>query len=281
MKIARTAAEIRALVAEARRRDHSVGLVPTMGALHEGHLSHVRRARAESNLVVVSIFVNPLQFGPGEDLDAYPRDEEGDARLLAVEGADVVFAPGVEEIHPHDRATTVTIRGLSEVLEGAHRPGHFDGVCTVVAKLLNLVTPDRAYFGQKDAQQVAVLKRMVTDLGFPVEIIVGPIVREPSGLALSSRNAYLSEAERGRATALSRALEAGSAPAAAGDFDAASEAMLAVLRSEVGVEPDYATAVDADSFGPPEKGGRVLLVVAARVGPARLIDNLLVEVENT
>lgn len=280
MKIVRTAADIRALVADARRQPQSVGLVPTMGALHEGHLSHVRRAREENDLVIVSIFVNPLQFGPSEDLDAYPRDEAGDARLLSDAGADVVFAPPVEEVYPHDRATTVTVGGLSEVLEGAHRPGHFDGVCTVVAKLFNIVTPDRAYFGQKDAQQVAVLKRMVLDLGFPLEMVVGPIVRESSGLAMSSRNAYLSPDERERATALFRALQAGSPLAAAGDHAGASNEMLKVLRLVPGVEPDYATAVDADSFGPPVPGGRILLVVAARVGPARLIDNLLVEVEN-
>ena len=280
MRIVRTSAEIRALVADARRKNLTVGLVPTMGALHEGHLSHVRRARDENDLVVVSIFVNPLQFGPSEDLDAYPRDEAGDARLLAAEGADLVFAPPVEEIHPHDRATTVTVGGLGEALEGAHRPGHFDGVSTVVAKLFNIVTPDRAYFGQKDAQQVAVLKRMVTDLGFPLEMVVGPIVRERGGLAMSSRNAYLSTDERERATALFKALQAGSALAAAGDFTGASNEMLRVLRSVSGVEPDYAVAVDADSFGPPEPGSRILLVIAARVGPARLIDNLLVEVEN-
>ncbi|MPZ69667.1 MAG: pantoate--beta-alanine ligase [Actinobacteria bacterium] len=281
MKIVRTTAEIRVLVADARRKNLSVGLVPTMGALHDGHLSHVRRAREENGLVVVSIFVNPLQFGPSEDLDAYPRDEAGDTRLLAGEGADLVFAPATEEVHPHDRATTVTVGGLSEVLEGARRPGHFDGVCTVVAKLLNIVAPDRVYFGQKDAQQVAVLGRMVQDLGFPVEMVVGPIVRESNGLAMSSRNAYLSSEERKRATALFKALQAGSPFAAAGDFAGASNEMLRVLRSATGVEPDYATAVDADSFGPPEPGGRILLVVAARVGPARLIDNLLVEVENT
>lgn len=277
MRIVRTASAIREEVRAARARGSSVGLVPTMGGLHEGHLSLVRRARAENDIVVVSIFVNPLQFGPGEDLDAYPLDEERDANLLDGEGVDIVFVPPVEEVHPEDRATTVTVGGLGEVLEGAHRPGHFDGVCTVVAKLFNLVGPERAYFGQKDAQQVAVLRRMVEDLGFPLDLVVCPIVREPDGLALSSRNAYLSASERGRATVLFRALQAGRPLAAAGDYVAAEKEMLRVLRTEEDVEPDYAAAVDADTFGPPRPGGRVLLAVAARVGPARLIDNLEVQ----
>lgn len=274
MRIVRTAGKLRGEVRAERARGSSVGLVPTMGALHEGHLSLVRRAREENDVVVVSIFVNPLQFGPDEDLDAYPRDEERDARLLDGAGADVVFVPPVEEVHPEDRATTVTVAGLSEVFEGAHRPGHFDGVCTVVAKLFNLVGPERAYFGQKDAQQVAVLKRMIEDLGFPLDLVVCPIVREPDGLALSSRNAYLSASERGRATVLFRALRAGRPLAEAGDYATAEKEMSRVLRTEEDVEPDYAAAVDADTFGPPRPGGRVLLAVAARVGPARLIDNI-------
>lgn len=274
MRIVRTAGEIREEVRAERARGSSVGLVPTMGGLHEGHLSLVRRAREENDVVVVSIFVNPLQFGPGEDLDAYPRDEERDVLLLDGAGADIVFVPPVEEVHPEDRATTVTVGGLSEVLEGAHRPGHFDGVCTVVAKLFNLVGPERAYFGQKDAQQVAVLKRMIEDLGFPLDLVVCPIVREPDGLALSSRNAYLSASERGRATVLFRALQAGRPLAKAGGYVTAEKEMLRVLRTEEDVEPDYAAAVDADTFGPPRPGGRVLLAVAARVGPARLIDNI-------
>ncbi len=277
MRIVKTGAEIREDVRAERARGNSAGLVPTMGALHEGHLSLVRRAREENDVVVVSIFVNPLQFGPGEDLDAYPLDEERDANLLDGEGVDIVFVPPLEEVHPEDRATTVSVGGLGEVLEGAYRPGHFDGVCTVVAKLFNLVGPERAYFGQKDAQQVAVLRRMVEDLGFPLDLVVCPIVREPDGLALSSRNAYLSASERGRATVLFRALQAGRPLAAAGDYVAAEKEMLRVLRTEEDVEPDYAAAVDADTFGPPRPGGRVLLAVAARVGPARLIDNLQLE----
>lgn len=281
MRIVRTASAIREEVRAARARGSSVGLVPTMGGLHEGHLSLVRRAREENDVVVVSIFVNPLQFGPGEDLDAYPRDEERDVLLLDGAGAGIVFVPPVEEVHPEDRATTVTVGGLSEVLEGAHRPGHFDGVCTVVAKLFNLVGPERAYFGQKDAQQAAVLKRMIEDLGFPLDLVVCPIVREPDGLALSSRNAYLSASERGQAKVLFRALRAGRPLAEAGDYVAAEKEMLRVLRTEEGVEPDYAAAVDADTFGPPRPGGRVLLAVAARVGPARLIDNIDIDKETT
>ena len=281
MRFVRTAGAIREEVRAERARGNSVGLVPTMGALHEGHLSLVRRAREENDVVVVSIFVNPLQFGPGEDLEAYPRDEERDANLLDGAGADIVFLPPVEEVHPEDRATTVTVGGLGEVLEGAHRPGHFDGVCTVVAKLFNLVGPERAYFGQKDAQQVAVLRRMVEDLGFPLDLVVCPIVREPDGLALSSRNAYLSASERGRATVLYRALQAGRPLAEVGDYVAAEKKMLRVFRTEEDVEPDYAAAVDADTFGPPRLGGRVLLAVAARVGPARLIDNIVIDEETT
>ena len=280
MRIVRTAGAIREDVRVERARGNSVGLVPTMGALHEGHLSLVRRAREENDVVIVSIFVNSLQFGPGEDLDAYPRDEEKDANLLDGAGADIVFVPPVDEVHPEDRATAVTVGRLSQVLEGAHRPGHFDGVCTVVAKLFNLVGPERAYFGQKDAQQVAVLRRMVGDLGFPLDLVVCPIVREPDGLALSSRNAYLSASERGRATVLFRALQAGRPLAEAGDYVAAEKEMLRVLRTEEDVEPDYAAAVDADTFGPPLPGGRILLAVAARVGPARLIDNIAIVEES-
>ncbi len=276
MKIVRSAADLRESVPEGAQ----VGFVPTMGALHEGHLSLVRRARASNDVVVTSIFVNPLQFGPTEDLASYPRDEAADVDLLEGEGTDVVFVPALEEIHPADRATTVSVGGIAEVLEGAQRPGHFDGVCTVVSKLFNLVRPNKAYFGQKDAQQVAVIKRMVIDLGFPIEVVVCPIVREPDGLALSSRNAYLSAEEREQATALYKALVAGLPLARTGESEAAEKEMWRVLETADGVEPDYARVVDVDDFTTPHPGGKDLMVVAARVGPARLIDNLLVAKED-
>lgn len=279
MKVARGRAEIRAVLDEDRRAGKSIGFVPTMGALHEGHLSLMSAARAACDVVVVSVFVNPLQFGAGEDYEQYPRDEAHDLSLLDARGVDVAFLPRVEEMYATDRSTTVTVAGVSELFEGAHRPGHFDGVATVCGKLFNIVGPDVAYFGQKDAQQVAVLKRMVRDLDFPLEIVVCPTVREPSGLAVSSRNAYLSDAERANATAVFRALEAGARHAAAGEFSAAEIAMRAVLDEADGVETDYAACVDPDSFAAPRPGAPVLLAVAARVGPARLIDNVVVETE--
>jgi pantoate--beta-alanine ligase len=208
----RTKAELRSALEPARRQGQTIGLVPTMGYLHEGHLSLIRAARTECDLVVMSLFVNPTQFGPGEDLDRYPRDEERDLRLAAEAGADLVFAPPVEEVYAPDASTAVEVTGaLTNVLDGdpsRRGPEHFRGVTTVVAKLFNLVGPDAAYFGQKDAQQAVVIRRMVRDLDFPVRVEVLPTVREPDGLAMSSRNAYLEPADRERATALSRALEA-------------------------------------------------------------------------
>lgn len=274
MKVARTPSELSSLLDDVRCGGSSIGFVPTMGALHQGHLSLVQRACQENDVSVVSIFVNPLQFGPTEDLDAYPRDVTGDSAMLEAEGTSVLFFPIASDIHPPDRATTVSVSGINGVLEGAHRPGHFDGVCTVVAKLFNLVGADRAYFGQKDAQQVAVLKRMAIDLGFSTEIVVCPILREADGLAMSSRNAYLSPVERKRATVLNRALQAGAPLATRGDFAGAETTMMNILNSEEGVVPDYAKVVDPDTFGVPA-GERVLLAVAAKVGPARLIDNHL------
>ena len=275
MKVLRSAAEMRAEL-EGPRSSRDIGFVPTMGALHEGHLSLVRAARAGNRVVVASIFVNPLQFGPGEDFGAYPRNEDADVKLLVDEGADAIFIPSPDEMYPPDRSTSVSVGALGEVLEGTHRPGHFDGVCTVVAKLFNIVRPGRAYFGQKDAQQAAVVRRMVRDLNFDLEIVVCPTVREPDGLAMSSRNAYLSESERRTATVLFRALQAGSRRLIqAGDPTEAERAMERVFAGE-GVTPDYAAARDPDSFGPPGPSGPVLLAVAARVGRARLIDNMLV-----
>jgi pantoate--beta-alanine ligase len=275
MKVIRAPAEIRAMLATARS-EGIIGFVPTMGALHEGHLSLVRAARADNKVVVASIFVNPLQFGPNEDFTAYPRNEEEDVEQLAGAGADAVFIPSLDDMYPPGGSTTINVGSLAEGLEGAHRPGHFDGVCTVVAKLLNIVRPARAYFGQKDAQQVAVIKRMVRDLDFDLEIVVCPIVREPDGLAMSSRNVYLSENERSRATVLFRALQTGrSRLVESRDPSTAQAAMEEVFAAE-GVAPDYAVACDPDTFGPTAPEGPVLLAVAARIGRARLIDNMLV-----
>jgi pantoate--beta-alanine ligase len=282
VKLIRAKAELRAALALARREGRSIGLVPTMGYLHEGHLSLLRVARSECDLVVMSLFVNPAQFGPGEDLDRYPRDEERDLRLAAEAGADFVYAPPVEEVYPEGFATQVGVEGnLTEVLDGdPYRRGleHFRGVTTVVVKLFNTVQPDVAYFGQKDAQQVAVIRRMVADLDIPVRIEVLPIVREADGLAMSSRNAYLDPRARDQAAALSRALRAAEETAVAEGLDAALDAAGAELRA-AGVEPEYLEARDAETLIPlAEPNGRpVLIAVAAEVGGARLIDNVLIQ----
>ena len=281
VKFVRAKDELRGLLADARRDGLSVGLVPTMGYLHEGHLSLLRAARAECDLVVMSLFVNPAQFGPGEDLDRYPRDEERDATLAAEAGVDLVYAPPVEEVYPDGFSTRVEVDGLTEVLCGdpARRgPEHFHGVTTVVAKLFNTVQPDVAYFGQKDAQQVAVIRRMVRDLEMPLRIEALPIVREPDGLALSSRNAYLSPAEREQATALSRALRTIEEQVRAGGrLEAALEAGRAEL-ARAGIEPEYLEARDAENLQPAAdlNGRPVLIAVAAPLGRARLIDNLTI-----
>jgi pantoate--beta-alanine ligase len=246
-----------------------------MGALHEGHLSLLGLARSDTDVVVMSIFVNPLQFGPREDLAAYPRDEERDVTLAGAAGVDVVFVPDLSEMYPAEATTIVSVGGVAGLLEGAHRPGHFDGVATVVAKLFNIVEPDRAYFGQKDAQQVAVIRKLVEDLDFDVEVEVGPTVREPDGLALSSRNAYLTPEERPRAVALYRALRAGESVLLAGGSIASAEERMQTELDSDGLEVDYATAVDPATFGE-ASGATILLVVAARLGSTRLIDNLLV-----
>jgi pantoate--beta-alanine ligase len=281
----RTKAELRAALDAARREGQTIGLVPTMGYLHEGHLSLIRAARAECDLVVMSLFVNPTQFGPSEDLDRYPRDEGRDLRLAAEAGADLVFAPGVEEIYPDGpdaAATQVEVGGsLTEVLDGdpARRgPEHFRGVTTVVAKLFNLVGPDVAYFGQKDAQQAVVIRRMVRDLDFPVRVEVLPTVREPDGLAMSSRNAYLAPEDRERATALSRALDAAERGARAGSLGIGLDAARRELAA-AGIEPEYLEARDAETLAPVHalEERPVLIAVAARVGAARLIDNVLIQ----
>lgn len=278
MKVIRDIEQMHETTGAARAKGGRVGFVPTMGALHEGHLSLVDASRARSDMTVMSVFVNPLQFGPGEDFDAYPRDEDRDVELASSRGVDVCFIPVVDEIHPPGRTTTVSVRGIvTSVLEGALRPGHFDGVTTVVAALFHIVDPHAAFFGQKDAQQLAVVRKMVHDLHMPVEVVACPTIREPDGLALSSRNAYLSPEQRASALSLHRALKAGAAALEeSGDPARAEGAMLEVLQETPEVVPEYAKAVDPDSFEPPT-GPRSLLVVAARVGRARLIDNLLVD----
>jgi pantoate--beta-alanine ligase len=268
VRTSRTVTEMQAHSRAARAAGRRIGLVPTMGALHAGHESLMRAARAGSDEMVVSLFVNPAQFNDPRDLEAYPRDEQADAAIAERLGADVLFAPPADAVYPRGFSTTVAVPGLSDALEGEHRgPGHFAGVCTVVAKLFNMVAPDVAYFGQKDAQQVAVLRRMARDLDFPLEIEVLPTVREPDGLAMSSRNARLSPEERRRAAGLSAALRA--AAAAAHDQVAAGRAVLA----EHGIAPEYLAAVDPDTFEEPGP----LIVVAAWIGDTRLIDNVLIE----
>lgn len=260
--------------------DGTVGLVPTMGALHAGHLSLVDDARATCDAVVVSVFVNPLQFGPDEDLDSYPRDLDGDLQQLREAAVDAVFMPGADTFL-EDLRTTVSVAGVTEGLEGAARPGHFTGVTTIVCKLFGVATPDRAYFGEKDFQQLVTIRRMVRDLNLPVEIVGLPIVRDHDGLALSSRNAYLSHDERTRATRLSRALHE-TAVAWTGDADDARERLRALLRDGDGVAVDYAEIVDASSMEPLHGDAHrtARAVLAVRVGRTRLIDNLVLELHS-
>lgn len=271
---------VREAVRRARAGGLSVGFVPTMGYLHEGHAALIRRARAESGFVVASIFVNPLQFGPREDYRTYPRDLQRDARLASEAGADLLFAPADEEMYPagvEGQRTFVEVAGLSDRLCGASRPGHFRGVATVVTKLFHIVAPDRAYFGQKDAQQLLILRRLGRDLNLDVDLIAVPTVREADGLAMSSRNTYLSPEERVSAPALYRALLAAEALLAAGERSgpALCARMREVLAADPAVRTDYAAAVDPDTLDDLERvTDRVLLAVAAHVGRARLIDNL-------
>jgi pantoate--beta-alanine ligase len=283
VKVVRTPAQLRRSLEPARREGRAIGLVPTMGYLHDGHLALLEAARKRCDVVVMSLFVNPTQFAPGEDLDSYPRDAARDAALAEGAGVDVIYAPTVDDVYPDGFATSVDVPGdLAEVLEGApdqRGRAHFRGVLTVVAKLLNSVAPNVAFFGQKDAQQAILIRRMVRDLEFPVEIEVLPTIREPDGLAMSSRNAYLSPQDRRRATALSRALHAAEAAAKAGETR--PEAALAAAREELqraGVRPEYLEARDAESLAPAKSlnGRPVLVAVAARFGRARLIDNLVI-----
>ena len=273
MRTVRTVEDVRASVAASPR---PVGLVPTMGALHDGHLALVRRARQTCATVVVSLFVNPAQFDEAADLDAYPRDEARDAASASEAGADVLFAPAPEVVYPPGFATTVSVGAVSEPMEGAVRgAGHFDGVATVVTKLLNMVGPDAAFFGQKDAQQLVVIRRLVCDLDLPVRIEAVPTVREPDGLALSSRNIHLRGDDRRRAVALSRALRAAEDAAHHGERDAAA-VRRAALRplTDSGLEPEYLELVSPETLTPVgQLDGDVLVAVAARVGTTRLIDN--------
>jgi len=276
------ASELRAALDAARREGGSVGLVPTMGYLHEGHQSLVARSAAENTLTVVSIFVNPLQFAESEDYGTYPRDMERDREMCATAGAGLIFAPPVEEMYPQTPITTVSVQGLNAVLEGQFRPTHFDGVATVVAKLFAMLGPGRAYFGEKDYQQLAIIRRMAADLSLPVEVVGCPTFREPDGLAMSSRNVYLTAEERPAATVLWRSLQAGRDAVLDGSRDPGEveAVMAAVLAAEPKALPDYAAVVDAATLERPEVlGGELRLLVAARLGRARLIDNLGVDVD--
>jgi len=277
-RLVRTGRELGALLDQARAGGAVVGFVPTMGALHAGHRALLARARAETDLVAVSIFVNPLQFGAGEDLDAYPRDLDADLAVCEEEGTGVVFAPPLGEMWPAPPVVRLAAGPFGDVLEGAHRPGHMDGVATVVAKLLHLAGRCRAYFGRKDAQQLAMVGRMVLDLGFDAEIVACETVREPDGLALSSRNAYLSAAERAAAPALHSALAAALAAWAADPAlgpDRIEAAAMAVLAAEPALEVDYVSLVDPATFQPATKAAEgQVLAAAARLGRTRLIDNV-------
>ncbi len=280
MKVIETVEQMRAACRELKRGGKRLGLVPTMGALHEGHLSLVRAARRQCQAVAVSIFVNPTQFGPNEDFARYPRTFEHDRRLLEAEQVDLIFAPSVEEMYPPGAKTFVHVEEMSKKLCGKSRPGHFRGVTTVVSKLFNAVEPDLAFFGQKDAAQCAILRRMVRDLDMPVRIVVCPIVREPDGLAMSSRNAYLSPAERKTATVLHRALMRVQSLAEKGERS--SEKLIAAAREVFAEEPevrtDYVEIVDNDSLDPLSDVSRgALVAVAAFVGTTRLIDNIVLE----
>lgn len=283
MEIVTRAPRMTLLSREARARGERIGFVPTMGALHEGHLSLLRRARQASTLVVMSLFVNPAQFGPGEDFQRYPRDLARDADLAREAGTQILYAPEERDVYPPGFGTAVTVETLDSVLEGAGRPGHFRGVATVVTKLLNRVSPHVAFFGQKDAQQAVLVRRMVRDLEMDVEIEIGPTVREADGLALSSRNVYLSPEERRAAPVLCRALRRAES-AIVSEEERDPERVLSLIRETVATEPlvslEYAAVVDGDTLRPLEKiRGSVLVPLAARLGATRLIDNILLKVE--
>jgi pantoate--beta-alanine ligase len=270
---------MRPLADTLRREGKRIGFVPTMGFLHEGHLALMRRARQENDIVVASIFVNPVQFGPNEDLDRYPRDAEGDRAKCVTAGVDILFMPTASEMYPEKPSVFVTVEGISDILEGAIRRGHFRGVATVVAKLFNILKPHKAYFGQKDFQQCTVIKRMVIGLDLDVEVIVLPTVRETDGLAMSSRNSYLDPGQRQKATCLFRALRLGEELVKNGvrEPETIKQKMRAILVQEKGVEIDYVEVADPDRLAPLERlEGRTVLLLAVRLGGIRLIDNLLI-----
>lgn len=279
MKIVHTKSDVRAAVAAARAEGKTIGLVPTMGALHEGHLSLASGAAEACDFVIVSIFVNPTQFGPGEDLERYPRDLEGDARKLEEIGAHLIFAPDASEMYASDACTVVSVRALIDGLCGAYRPGHFDGVTTVVSKLFNIVTPDRAYFGLKDYQQFVVIRRMARDLEMPVEVIGLPTVREDDGLAMSSRNLYLTPEQRAAAPRLYQALQAGAEAARGGATgDEVQQIVTEMIAGEPLFKVQYVKAVDAHTLHPMDGNpGPMVIAVAAYLGDTRLIDNITVE----
>ena len=280
MRTVHSVLELRAAVADLRRGGEQVGFVPTMGNLHDGHYALVRLARERAGRVVASVFVNPTQFGPNEDYLSYPRSLEADANGLAENGCDLLFAPSVQDLYPDgtDGLAQVSVPVLGEVLDGAVRPGHFSAVATVVAKLFNLVRPDLAVFGQKDYQQLLVVRRMTRDLGFPIEIVAGPTVREPNGLAMSSRNQYLSPEQRGRAAAIHATLQEMAAETLGEEGLPEVEAAAVARLNAAGLEPEYAVLRRADDLGLPRDGQRTGLgaLIAARLGRARLIDNLLI-----
>lgn len=283
MHIVTAPQEMTRLVREHRKVGQSVGLVPTMGYFHPGHVSLMRAARAENDFVVVSLFVNPTQFGPQEDFRDYPRDLERDVEIAAQAGVDCIFHPRVEDMYPQPYLTFVEVEGLTEGLCGVHRPGHFRGVTTVVTKLFHIIPAHRAYFGLKDAQQVRVIQKMVEDLNFDIEIVVCPTVREEDGLAMSSRNVYLQPEERRAATVLYRSLRRAEEMVREGERDARKvlSTIREMLDSEPLVEPEYVEAVDWEGLRPVNRvEGKVLIALAARVGKARLIDNVLLQVES-
>ncbi len=280
MKIITAISDMQSLADSVRSEGRTIGFVPTMGFLHEGHLSLMRRARQECDLVVVSIFVNPTQFGLNEDLDRYPRDEAGDRSQCEAAGVDVLFMPKTSGMYPDAPSVFVTVEGLSDVLEGAVRPGHFRGVATVVAKLFNIVKPHKAFFGQKDYQQCAVIRRMAQGLDMDVDIVVLPTVREPDGLAMSSRNSYLSVDDRRKAAVIHRALSSAEQMAKAGgkEPEKLKNKMLAVLREVPGIEIDYVEVADPENLMPLASAkDSMVLLVAVRIGSTRLIDNLVIQ----
>lgn len=284
MIIAKTINDVRKAVSEAKQKGLKVGLVPTMGALHAGHVSLIETAASQTDFVVVSIFVNPTQFGPNEDFDKYPRTLDADAAACQKAGADVIFAPEVNEMYPKQLNSWVNVEGkLTETLCGASRPGHFRGVSTVCTKLFNIVMPDIAFFGQKDAQQVAVIKNMVADLNMPLEIKACPIIREESGLAMSSRNNYLSQTERSDAAAIYRSLQECEAAFLDGETDCAKLKLtiIGILSEVESIEPEYVRFVDPDTLEPLDSiSKQALVAIAVRLGPARLIDNIILSLNN-